>query len=128
MVFIVKDHCRFMRFLEVERKGRVLNKAQFGCLRDCFTLNITKGCEFLCAYCYARGYPGAPVSGEVHVYGNLSDKLAKELDNPRRRSEASWVAFNTASDSFQTHPFVLDVAYHTMEEAHQELLMDIRST
>jgi hypothetical protein len=98
-----------MELIEAERKSRVLTKAQFGCLRDAYTLNVTRGCEFLCVYCYARGYPGASFSGEVHLYRNLPEKLAGELDNPRRRSVMDWVVFNTASDSFQTHPMVLDI-------------------
>jgi DNA repair photolyase len=104
-----------MALIEAERKSRVLTKSQFGCLRDVYTLNVTWGCEFMCVYCYARGYPGAPFSGEVYLYRNLPDKLAKELDNPRRRSVIHWVLFNTASDSFQTHPLVLDIAYRTMK-------------
>jgi DNA repair photolyase len=104
-----------MQFIEIERKSRVLTKSQFGCLRDAYTFNITRGCEFLCVYCYARGYPGAPFSGVVHLYHNLPEKLAGELDNPRRRSAVDWVVFNTASDSFQTHPAVLDITYGTMK-------------
>jgi DNA repair photolyase len=104
-----------MEFIEIERKSRVLTKAQFGCLKDAYTFNITRGCEFNCVYCYARGYPGAPFSGQVHLYGNLPDKLAGELDSPRRRSVVDWVVFNTASDSFQTHPAVLDITYRTMK-------------
>lgn len=60
-----------MKLTEVERKSRVLTKAQFGCLRDVYTLNITRGCEFMCVYCYARGYPGAPLPGEIFLYRNL---------------------------------------------------------
>ena len=104
-----------MKFIEIERKSRVLTKSQFGCLRDAYTFNITRGCEFLCVYCYARGYPGAPFSGVVHLYHNLPEKLARELDNPRRRSAVDWVVFNTSSDSFQTHPAVLDITYATMK-------------
>ena len=104
-----------MEFIEIERKSRVLTRSQFGCLRDAYTFNITRGCEFLCVYCYARGYPGAPFSGVVHLYRNLPEKLAKELDNPRRRSAVDWVVFNTSSDSFQTHPAVLDITYSTMK-------------
>lgn len=103
-----------MKIIEIERKGRILTRAQFGCLRDVYTLNITKGCEFSCAYCYARGYPEAPCTGEVHVYRNLPNKLAEELDNPRRRKAVSWIAFNTSSDSFQSHPTVLETTYQTM--------------
>ncbi len=104
-----------MGLIEVERKSRVLTRAQFGCLRDVYTINITRGCEFACVYCYARGYPGAPSSGDVHLYHNLPERLSQELDNPRRRSVVSWVAFNTASDSFQRHPKILDIAYRSMK-------------
>ncbi len=104
-----------MSLIEVERKSRVLTKAQFGCLRNAYTLNVTRGCEFSCVYCYARGYPGAPCSGEVHLYDNLPVKLAGELDSPRRRSVIHWVVFNTASDSFQTHPMILDITYRSMK-------------
>ena len=68
----------------------------------------------MCTYCYARGYPGAPL-GEVHIYVNLAEKLAEELDNPRRRTVIHRVLFNTASDSFQTHPDILDVTFRTMK-------------
>jgi DNA repair photolyase len=104
-----------LEFIEIERRSRVLTKAQFGCLKEVYTFNITRGCEFNCVYCYARGYTGAPSSGQVHLYGNLPDKLTGELDNPRRRSVVDWVVFNTASDSFQTHPAVLDITYRTMK-------------
>jgi DNA repair photolyase len=101
--------------IDVDRKGRILTKAQFGCLRDVYTINVTRGCEFGCVYCYARGYPEAPLPGKVYLYRNLPAKLAAELDNPRRRSQVPWVAFNTATDSFQTDPAILDIAYRTME-------------
>jgi DNA repair photolyase len=103
-----------MKLTEVDRKSRVLVKAQFGCLRNAYTINITRGCEFACVYCYARGYPDAPCSGEVQLYRNLPEKLAGELDSPRRRSGVHWVVFNTASDSFQTHPRILEITYLTM--------------
>ncbi len=104
-----------MNLIEVARKSRILSKAQFGCLRDAYTINVTKGCEFTCVYCYARGYPEAPFSGEVHLYGDLPEKLARELDNPRRRSVIDRVVFNTSSDSFQTHPEILDITYRSMK-------------
>jgi DNA repair photolyase len=103
-----------MKIVEIERKSRVLHKAQFGCLRNTFTLNVTRGREFMCVYCYARGYPNAPRPGEVFLYKNLPEKLASELERPRGRSHANWVAFNTASDCFQTHPAVQDVAFQVM--------------
>jgi DNA repair photolyase len=101
--------------IDVDRKGRILTKAQFGCLRDTYTINVTRGCEFGCVYCYARGYPEAPLPGQVYLYRNLPKKLVAELDNPRRRSRVPWVAFNTASDSFQADPAILEIAYRTME-------------
>jgi DNA repair photolyase len=103
-----------LKLVETERKGKVLTKAQFGCLRHVYTLNVTQGCEFECAYCYARGYPGAPTDGEVRLYGNLPEQLEKELDNPRRRTLIPWVSFNTASDSFQSHPQILEITYQSM--------------
>jgi DNA repair photolyase len=103
-----------MKLIEVDRKSRILTKAQFGCLRNAYALNITRGCEFTCVYCYARGYPDAPFSGEVQLYRNLAEKLAAELDSPRRRSVIDRIVFNTASDSFQTHPAILDITYDTM--------------
>lgn len=104
-----------MVLIELERMSRILSKAQFGCLREAYTLNVTRGCEFLCAYCYARGYLEAPLPGEVYLYGNLPEKLAAELDSPRRRAVVDWVQFNTASDSFQSHPKILDVTCETMK-------------
>ena len=68
-----------MKLIEVDRKSRILTKAQFGCLRNAYTLNITGGCDFTCVYCYARGYPEAPFSGEVQLYRNLAEKLAAEF-------------------------------------------------
>ena len=104
-----------MKLIETQRKSRVLTKAQFGCLKDAYTLNVTRGCEFLCVYCYAWGYPEAPDAGEVFLYRNLPEKLAAELDNPRRRTEIDRVIFNTASDSFQRHPAILDTTFETMK-------------
>ncbi len=102
-----------MNLVEIERKGKVLTRADFGCLRGVPTLNVTRGCEFACTYCYARAYPEAPV-GEVRLYRNLPEKLAAELDNPRRRRPVDRVVFNTASDCFQTHPDVLETTYRAM--------------
>src|SRR5512141_1100679 len=104
-----------MKIVEIERKSRVLHKAQFGCLADTFTVNVTRGCEFMCVYCYARGYPNAPPPGEVYLYQHLPQKLVAELDSPRIRSTVDWVSFNTASDCFQTHPQVQEVAFEAMQ-------------
>ena len=104
-----------MKLIEIEKKSKVLKKAQFGCLRHVYALNITKGCEFQGVYCYARGYPEAPEPGIVYLYRNIPEKLAREIDNPRRRTVIDHVLFNTASDSFQSHPAILDITYQSME-------------
>ena len=104
-----------MEPIPTERKGQILTRARFGCLSEVYSLNITRGCEFECVYCYARGYPEAPGTGKILLYANLPEKLARELDNPRRRKNITKVVFNTASDSFQTHPDILKVSYHSME-------------
>jgi DNA repair photolyase len=104
-----------MKIIEVDRKTSVLHKAQFGCLRHTYTLNVSRGCEFMCVYCYARGYPNAPPPGEIFLYKNLPEKLSAELGNPRIRSKVSWVSFNTATDCFQTHPAVQDITFEAMK-------------
>ena len=104
-----------MKVVPIERKSRVLSRAQFGCLKGAFTLNVTRGCDFSCVYCYARGYPEAPTDDAIYLYSNLPDRLKSELDNPRRRMTVDRVIFNTASDSFQAHPDILDITYQTMK-------------
>lgn len=89
------------------RKGPVLTPAQFGCLAGLPTLNVTQGCMFQCAYCYARGYSQAPPKGDVHLYTNLPGLLEKEL--ARKRIIPRWVVLNTASDCFQPDPDILAV-------------------
>jgi len=104
-----------MRLTEISRKSRVLKKVQFGCLQDSFSVNITRGCSLGCVYCYARGYPDAPEKDQVQLYSDLPEKIALELDNPRRRIQVRHVSFNTATDCFQEHPRILEIAYQTME-------------
>ena len=104
-----------MKVVPIERKSRVLTRAQFGCLKGAFTLNVTRGCDFSCVYCYARGYPDAPTDDTIYLYSNLPERLQSELDNPRRRMTVDRVIFNTASDSFQAHPDILEITYQTME-------------
>ena len=94
------------------RKGRVITSAQFGCLRGIPTLNITSGCIFRCAYCYARGYSQAPKTGEVDLYINLPTLLETELS--RKKTTPPWVILNTSSDCFQTHPDILDVTFEVI--------------
>ncbi len=91
------------------RKGRILTPARYGCLNGIPTLNITSGCIFRCAYCYARGYSQAPEEGEIHLYANLPDLLKQEL--ARKRALPEWVILNTASDCFQSHPDILQVTF-----------------
>ena len=95
------------------RKGKVLAPAHFGCLGGIPTLNITSGCIFRCAYCYARGYSQAPQEGNVHLYVNLPDLLRDELS--RKRTLPPWVILNTSSDCFQSHPDILQVTYEIIQ-------------
>lgn len=85
----------------------------FGCLKGVPSINITQGCLHACVYCYARGFPGAPPKGEVHLYDNLPEVLEREL--ARKRRPPRWVAFSTASDAFQDLDEVLAVTYRVME-------------
>jgi DNA repair photolyase len=95
------------------RKGKVLVPSRFGCLQGIPTLNITSGCIFQCAYCYARGYSQAPKTGEVNLYINLPALLRMELS--RKKTVPPWVILNTSSDCFQTHPDILDVTFKTIQ-------------
>jgi len=94
------------------RKSKVLTPAQFGCLGGIPTLNITNGCLFECAYCYAGGYAQAPRKGEVYLYANLPDLLTEEL--ARKKIIPQWVVLNTSSDCFQHHPGILDITYEVI--------------
>lgn len=107
----IQDQIRVSR---VDKKSSVLTRTSFGCLSNVYTVNVTRGCEFQCVYCYARGYSTAPLGGRVVLYSNLLDRLSKELDSPRRRYPVKHVAFNTASDSFQRHPDILKITYEAM--------------
>jgi DNA repair photolyase len=95
------------------RRGRILTPADFGCLKGIPTLNVTQGCLFQCAYCYARGYRDAPGKGKVHLYVNLPRLLEEEL--LKKRVLPSWVILNTSSDCFQPHPDILDVTWQVMK-------------
>jgi DNA repair photolyase len=101
------------KIISRERKGEILAKSSFGCLRGTPAINVTHGCLFQCAYCYARGYPGAPRPGEVEVYINLPQLLRGELTH--KRSLPDRVIFNTASDCFQPHPDILRVTYEAIQ-------------
>lgn len=95
------------------RRGRILTPADFGCLKGIPTLNVTQGCLFQCAYCYARGYRDAPGKGKVHLYVNLPRLLEEELLT--KRVLPPWVILNTSSDCFQPHPDILDVTWQVMK-------------
>jgi DNA repair photolyase len=103
-----------LRIVHRERKSRVLKPGTFGCLKGAYTINVTQGCGFSCAYCYARGYVTAPPKGEVRLFINLPESLRRELDSNRRRWLPGMVIFNTATDCFQPHPDILEVTYQTM--------------
>ena len=94
------------------RKGKVLAPAHYGCLEGIPTLNVTSGCLFQCAYCYARGYRQAPGKGMIHLYTNLPVLLERELS--RKRVIPPWVILNTASDGFQPHTDILNVTYEVV--------------
>jgi len=94
------------------RKGKVLALAHYGCLEGIPTLNVTSGCLFQCAYCYARGYRQAPGKGIIHLYTNLPQLLERELS--RKRVIPPWVILNTASDGFQPHTDILNVTYEVV--------------
>jgi len=97
--------------IEMERKSDVLKKVRFGCLTGLPVLNFTSGCLHSCVYCYAKGYPSAPPEGQVFFWSNTRRLLEKKL----LRSKPPFVVLNTASDSFQPHPKVLNMAYECME-------------
>lgn len=96
-----------------ERKTAVLRKGTFGCLAGIPTINVTQGCMLGCVYCYARGYPELPNPDTVVLFSNLVRRLPGELD--RKRNPVSYVLFNTACDSFQPHPDILDTSVRLME-------------
>ena len=98
-----------------EKRGPVLKRCTFGCLRGLHALNVTNGCSHYCVYCYARGYSQAPPKGVVELYVNLPSLLVRELDNPRRRVRPQLVVFNTATDCFQPHPSIQEVTFRAME-------------
>ncbi len=101
---------------KVERKTQVLKKPAFGCLKEIPAVNITRGCLHRCVYCYARGFPETPTN-EVHLYANLPEKLAKELNIRRKKGRLPpAVAFSTASDAFQPNPEILEITFQAMKE------------
>ena len=97
----------------VERKGHVLTRPTLKCLSQEASINPTLGCIHQCAYCYARGYSIYPGDGKVFVYGNMPEKLKKELAS--RRKLPAYVFFSPTCDVLQPIPQVLKVTYELMK-------------
>lgn len=97
----------------IERKGRVLTRSTLKCLSQVASINPTLGCVHQCAYCYARGYSFYPGDGTVLVYGNMPEKLKKELSTCRKLP--AYVFFSTTCDILQPIPQVLKVTYELIE-------------
>ena len=97
----------------VERKGHVLTRSTLKCLSQVASINPTLGCIHQCAYCYARGYSIYPGDGKVLVYGNMPEKLKKELAS--RRKLPPYVFFSPTCDVLQPIPQVLKVTYELMK-------------
>ena len=98
---------------KVSRRSKILKPPAFGCLKGTPAINLTRGCLHRCVYCYARSFPETPTK-EVHLYYDLAEKLRQELESPYRRKEVRMLTFSTASDLFQPHPEILNVAYRTL--------------
>ena len=97
----------------VERKGNVLTRSTLKCLSQVASINPTLGCIHQCAYCYARGYSIYPGDGKVLVYGNMPEKLKKDLS--RRKKLPAYVFFSPTCDVLQPIPQVLKVTYELMK-------------
>ncbi len=97
----------------IERKGHVLTRSTLKCLSQVASINPTLGCIHQCAYCYARGYSIYPGDGKVFVYGNMPEKLKKELAS--RRKLPAYVFFSPTCDVLQPIPQVLKVTYELMK-------------
>ena len=97
----------------IERKGHVLTRPTLKCLSQVASINPTLGCIHQCAYCYARGYSIYPGDGKVFVYGNMPEKLKKELAS--RRKLPPYVFFSPTCDVLQPIPQVLKVTYELMK-------------
>jgi len=97
----------------VERKGHVLTRSTLKCLSQVASINPTLGCIHQCAYCYARGYSIYPGDGKVLVYGNMPEKLKRELVS--RRKLPAYVFFSPTCDVLQPIPQVLKITYELMK-------------
>jgi DNA repair photolyase len=97
----------------IERKGHVLTRSTLKCLSQVASINPTLGCIHQCAYCYARGYSIYPGDGKVRVYGNMPEKLKKELS--ARRKLPAYVFFSPICDVLQPIPQVLNITHELMK-------------
>ncbi|GJQ23407.1 hypothetical protein BIY37_02600 [Candidatus Brocadia sapporoensis] len=96
----------------IERKGYVLTRSTLKCLSLVASINPALGCIHQCVYCYARGYSIYPGDGKVLVYGNMPEKLKKELST--RRKLPAYVFFSSTCDVIQPIPQVLRITYELM--------------
>ena len=101
-----------MQIGSVERKGHVLTRSTLKCLSQVASINPTLGCIHQCAYCYARGYSIYPGDGKVLVYGNMPEKLKRELAS--RRKLPAYVFFSPTCDVLQPIPQVLNSTYELL--------------
>ncbi len=100
---------------KVLRKTPVLKKPAFGCLKGVPAVNLTRGCLHRCTYCYARTFPETPAN-EVHLYANLEEKIKSEVWRAKARGTLpAVVTFSTASDLFQPHPEILNLAFNILK-------------
>ncbi len=104
-----------MHLSKITRKSPVLKPPAFGCLRGTPSVNLTRGCLHACVYCYARAFPETP-RAEVWLYENLPEKLSEEIRRLSLRVKLpSSVTFSTASDLFQPHPEVRNLALRVLK-------------
>ncbi len=109
-----RNQSRPLEVVPVERRSAVLKKAAFGCLKDIFSVNVTRGCLHQCTYCYARSFPEVP-RHQVLLYENLPELLHKEVIRRRQRATLPRaVAFSTASDLFQPHQAILHTTFKSL--------------
>ncbi len=102
---------RLLPVVPTKRRSAVLKKAAFGCLKDLFSINVTRGCLHQCTYCYARTFPETP-KDKVLLYANLPELLRQELSRRKERGTLPRaVAFSTASDLFQPHQGILETTF-----------------
>ncbi len=90
-----------VRYLETESKSalnKLKRKIPYG-----WDLNIYRGCQHGCRYCYAiysHGYLGSEdFSREIHIKNNLVEVLEKELQSPGWKGDV--INIGGVTDSYQ---------------------------